>query len=83
MTIADEVPWSEELTAYDREHLTVYLRLLDAKAEGTSPREMARVILEIDPDRDPQRADRAAASHLRRAEWMSARGYRELLEGDK
>src|SRR3546814_14896841 len=66
-TIADEAPWSNELTTYDEGHLVTYLRLLDASAEGASDDEMARIILGIDPTTEPERATRAVASHLRRA----------------
>jgi hypothetical protein len=34
-----------------------YLRLLDADAEGADWREVARIVLHIDPDREPERAD--------------------------
>jgi hypothetical protein len=40
---------------------------------------MARVILEIDLEREPQRARISTASHLRRAEWMAEKGFREML----
>jgi hypothetical protein len=78
-TIADEVPWSELLTAYDQAHLVVYLRLLDASADGASQDEMADVILGINPGKEPSRAARAVESHLRRARWMMQVGYRHLL----
>jgi hypothetical protein len=77
--IADEVPWSDSLTAYDQTHLVVYLRLLDASADGAHPDEMAEVILGIDPLSEPRRAARAVDSHLRRARWMTETGYRHLL----
>ena len=78
-TIANEVPWSETITEYDEAHYVVYLRLLDASAEGASIDEMARVVLGIDPDLDARRAQNAVASHLRRAKWMTEEGYRRLL----
>lgn len=77
--IADEVPWADSLTDYDQTHLIVYLRLLDANAEGACPEEMARIILGIDPVREAPRARKAVASHLRRAQWMTEHGYRHLL----
>ena len=79
--VADEVPWSDSITPYDEAHLVVYLRLLDASADGASPNEMARIVLGIDPTKEPQRAERAVDSHLRRARWMSRVGYRQLLRG--
>ncbi len=79
--IADEVPWSDSITPYDEGHLVVYLRLLDASADGASKDEMAQIVLGIDPAKEPQRAERAVDSHLRRARWMSRVGYRQLLRG--
>ncbi|MPZ36423.1 MAG: DUF2285 domain-containing protein [Rhodospirillales bacterium] len=79
--VADEVPWSDSITLYDEAHLVVYLRLLDASADGASPNEMAQIVLGIDPAKEPQRAERAVDSHLRRARWMSRVGYRQLLRG--
>lgn len=79
--IADEPPWDDRITDYDRSHLVLYLRLLDATAEGAGVAEMANVILGIDPLREPQRAEGTVASHLRRAQWMTEHGYRDLLNG--
>ncbi len=76
--IANELPWSEEITRYDRAHLVLYLRLLDASAEGASADEMAQVILGIDPVKQPDRARSAVSSHLRRAQWMTEKGYHRL-----
>lgn len=77
--IADEVPWSDRVTAYDEAHFVVYLRLLDASAAGASEAELSRIVLGIDPVREPQRAQRALGSHLKRARWMTETGYRDLL----
>ncbi len=77
--VFDEAPSDEALTEYDRLHLTTYLRLLDAAAEGADPDEVARIVLRIDPDEEPERARRAHASHLARARWMTENGYRHLL----
>ena len=46
--IADQVPWSVRITDYDRSHFDVYLRLLDATAEGAHEDEIIRVVLNID-----------------------------------
>lgn len=77
--VATEVPWSETLTDYDRAHLALYLRLLDAEADGATHDDMARIVLGIDPRGEPQRAKKAVVSHLRRALWMTEHGYRDLL----
>jgi len=77
--IADEVPWSERVTDYDRAHFVVYVRLLDAQAAGATDQDMARIVLGIDWAKEPARAAAALKSHLKRAQWMTTHGYRELL----
>ena len=79
--IADTAPNVGVLTSYDEQHLVTYLRLLDADTEGADWREVARIVLRIDPAREPERAQRAWASHLARARWMTASGYQHLLRG--
>ncbi|TIO72272.1 DUF2285 domain-containing protein [Mesorhizobium sp.] len=78
-SLSDEVPWSEGLTPYDKEHFTTYMRLLDASADDASQQEMALLILGIDPTREPERARKALRSHLDRANWMVTSGYKELF----
>ena len=51
------------LTGYD-EHLVTYLRLLDAETDGADWTEVARIVLDIDPARETQRARRAWESHF-------------------
>ena len=80
--ILDEAPSEPRLTAYDQEHLITYLRLLDAEAEGADWREVAAVVLHIDPAHEPRRAEAAWRSHLARAQWMTHSGYRHLLRQD-
>lgn len=77
--VADEPPWADALTSYDEAHLITYLRLLDADAAGAEWREVARIVLEIEPDQEPGRAWRAHETHLARARWMTETGYRHLL----
>jgi hypothetical protein len=79
--IADTAPDEPFLTGYDERHLVIYLRLLDANAEGADWREVSKVALEIDPNKEPQRARRVWESHLARAKWMTESGYRHLLRG--
>jgi len=78
--LADEPPQSDNVTAYDREHAKVYLRLLDAAAANADWREVAEVVLGLDPARDPGHAKRVHDAHLRRARWMTTTGYRDLIE---
>lgn len=71
----DSVPGGDEITEYDRTHLKLYLRLLDAETEGADWREAVTVLFGI----DPQRAMSVHASHLHRAHWMTREGYLHLL----
>jgi hypothetical protein len=64
--VADTAPSNSVLTPYDEEHIITYLRLLDADAEGADWREVARIVLHLDPVHEPDRARRAFDSHLSR-----------------
>jgi T6SS, Transcription factor, DNA binding domain len=78
---ADTAPSDPDaLTPYDHEHAIMYLRMLDADAEGADWREVAQIVLRIDPGREPARARQAYESHLARAKWMTRHGYRLLLK---
>jgi hypothetical protein len=79
--VADTAPTEAVLTGYDEQHLITYLRLLDAASENADWREVARIVLRIDPAREPERARHAWESHLARARWMTENGYRHLLRG--
>lgn len=77
--IAEAPPASDQLTDYDRQHLKLYARLLDAAAEHADWREVAVLVLNLDVDGDPERARRTHDAHLARARWMTTAGYRDLL----
>jgi hypothetical protein len=79
--VADTAPSDSVLTAYDGQHVVTYLRLLDADAEGADWREVARIVLHLDPEHESDRARRSFDSHLSRAKWMTEQGYRLLLRG--
>ena len=79
--VADESPSASALTGYDEQNLVTYLRLLDAEEDGADWIEVARIVLHLDPDREPQHARRAWETHLARARWMKEHGYRHLLRG--
>ncbi|HQT62087.1 DNA -binding domain-containing protein [Acidiphilium sp.] len=78
--IADAAPNATHVTDYDRSHAALYLRLLDAADEGAPWEEAAHIVLGIDPAREPARARSAYESHLARARWLTAQGYRDLLK---
>ncbi|RWC82932.1 hypothetical protein EN858_29735 [Mesorhizobium sp. M4B.F.Ca.ET.215.01.1.1] len=73
-----EAPELDEVTPYDMAHLPTYAVLLFAAAEGADWRKVARATLNIDPERQPERARRAWASHLARARWMATSGCGQL-----
>ena len=77
--IAETAPTAAQVTDYDRAHLPTYLRLLDATSEGAPWEEVARVVLDLDPALEPDRARRAHETHLARARWLTEHGYRDLL----
>ena len=79
--IADAPPAADIVTVYDREHLKLYMRLLDADTAGAPLAEVAKILLGIDANNEPERAQRVHASHLGRARWMTEHGYRDLLQG--
>ena len=78
--VADEAPTAPMVTDYDKAHLKLYLRLLDADAEGAAWEQVARLLLDIDPVAERDRALRRHESHLARARWMTERGYLDLLK---
>jgi hypothetical protein len=77
--VLDTAPVDTMLTPYDTEHTITYFCLLDAHAEGADWREVTRIVLHIDPEREPVRARQAYESHLARARWMRRHGYRLIL----
>ncbi|MDF3811948.1 MULTISPECIES: DUF2285 domain-containing protein [Rhodopseudomonas] len=75
----DQPPSGASLTAYDQAHLKLYLRLLDADAEGADWHEVVEVVFGLDAIAEPQRAFQVYAAHLARAKWMTENGFCELL----
>jgi ATP-dependent DNA ligase len=64
--------FSREIAA-DAEHMrraseASYLRMLDADTKGADWREVARVVLHLDPEHESDRARTAFESHLSRAD---------------
>jgi Uncharacterized conserved protein (DUF2285) len=82
-TVSDTAPTERILTAYDEQHLVTYLRLLDAEEDGADWQEVARIVLHIDPVREPTRARRAFETHFARARSMVESGHQHLLRGVK
>lgn len=75
----DIAPVGDKLTDYDRIHMKLYMRLLDAAADGADWREAVQVLFGIDPRLEAERARCVHDSHLERARWMTQAGYKHLL----
>jgi hypothetical protein len=54
--VTDTAPSDSVLTVYDEHHVVKYLRLPDADAEGADWREVARIVLHLDPEHESDRA---------------------------
>ncbi|MGN7709695.1 DNA -binding domain-containing protein [Agrobacterium radiobacter] len=77
----DQAPEGPALTEYDRRHIKLYMRLLDAESDGASWQEAVEILFGISPVTEPERARRVHDSHLARAHWMTEHGYRQLRRG--
>ena len=76
----DRAPADDRITAYDERHFVTYLRILDAADEGADWREVASIVFDLDVASEPDRARLVHGSHLARARWMTAHGYKHLLD---
>ena len=76
-------PESDVVTPYDERHFATYLRLLDAAAEAADWREVVRIVFELDPEKEPDRARLVYDTHLSRARWMTEKGFRDLLRASR
>ena len=75
-------PLDDKPTHYDWAHRICYLGLLDADADGAAWQDVARTVLKLDPDADPDRVKAIWSNHLGRARWMTTNGYRAYLAGE-
>ena len=80
--IADEAPWTEKVNAYDYAQFKLYLRLLDAVAAEASETKICKILFGIDAAKEPERARKCLESHLKRARWMTQKGYLDLVRDD-
>lgn len=77
----DQPPSGPALTAYDKAHLKLYARLLDAEQQSADWREVVEVLFGIDATAEQDRALQIYKTHLDRAKWMTTSGFCELLQG--
>ncbi len=78
-TVTHPLIWSDQITPYDERHFLTYARLLDADAEDADWRDAARIILLLDPQKDPERVRQCWQMHLDRAKWVATTGYQQLI----
>jgi hypothetical protein len=74
----DQPPESQAITKYDREHMKLYIRLLDAATDGAAWQEAVSILFGLNAGLEPERARRVYDTHLARARWMTEHGYRKL-----
>jgi len=79
LTFLDDPPSDDNVTDYDRQHVSLYLRLLDAEAQRANWREVVNVVFGIDPTSHHARARHVYDCHLARARFLAASGHRDLL----
>lgn len=79
LTFLDDPPTGEGVTEYDREHASLYLRLLDAEAQRANWREVVKLVFGIDPGSDFPRARRVYDNHFERARFIAAGAHKDLL----
>lgn len=79
----DAPPDEPAVTDYDRRHLKLYARLLDARTAGATWEEAFRVLFHAEGSVTPARAREIHDAHLRRAEWMAETGFSELLSNPR
>jgi hypothetical protein len=79
---ADFPPVSATLTDYDRAHFPLYAYLLDEVAAGATWDTIPPWAMAVDPQREPERAERLFKANLVRAYWMTKVGWKLLRKMD-
>ncbi|MBO6638428.1 MAG: DUF2285 domain-containing protein [Roseitalea sp.] len=75
----DLAPTDEMLTGYDRRCFKLYIMLIDADDAGVPWDDSYPHLFDEPIGAHRQQAERRHRSHLHRARWMTAAGYRQLL----
>jgi hypothetical protein len=78
--LSRNAPTAETITAYDRAHISTYLRLFDADQEGACWQDAARLIFGAAGETDPRLLRDQHKSHLARAKWLVDAGYLRLAQ---
>lgn len=78
--VADVVESPDAITLYDQQHFITYARLLDAEAQHADWRDVARLVLRLDPESNPDEARRCWQAHLDRAKWIVTTGVKQMVE---
>ncbi|MCR9120996.1 MAG: DUF2285 domain-containing protein [Phyllobacteriaceae bacterium] len=75
----ERAPTVEQITDYDRRCFKLYIMLIDADDAGVPWDDSYRHLFEEHVGADRRLAEGRHRSHLDRARWMVAAGYRQLL----
>ena len=75
----EHAPTVEQITDYDRRCFKLYIMLIDADDAGVPWDDSYPHLFEEHVGADRQWAERRYRSHLNRARWMVAAGYRQLI----
>lgn len=75
----ERAPTVEEITDYDRKCFKLYIMLIDAHDAGVSWDDSYPHLFDEPIGADRQWAESRHRSHLNRAHWMTAAGYRQLI----
>jgi len=70
-----DCPHADEVTEYDRKNAYLFGLMLQAEADGATPRYLAGLLFDIDADRYPVRAQSVVRSHLARAHWLQDNAF--------
>lgn len=78
-TFSENPPDSPDVTEFDRQHFKIYLFLLDASDKGSDWRTSYQEAFDDNPDTNAEKSQAIYQSYLKRAKWMTANGYLQLL----
>lgn len=68
-------PWADTVTAYDKQHIDLFYRLMHDEFEGASEVDIARDVFGIQFWFQSQRVRLIVRSHMRRARWLKENAF--------
>jgi hypothetical protein len=76
-------PINDGITEYDREHPSLFMFLIDGTAPGNIWDTLPPHIMDIDPQKEPARAEAPFNANLARAKWFVEIGHGRLPKTNK